>query len=135
LSLCDMVGCDLTFGLSQSKSRAPVRDRFRQFPAATRFDTVWAMKRHSLLPATGPLDDRFTLDNGLTRVDRSESTYRAHAPPDDLQQLTINGSQVVRRSHSSPGKSFASRPLVYDRMHSGIERCTTLFETIEQVPQ
>jgi hypothetical protein len=45
LSLCDMVGCDLTFGLSQSKSRAPVRDRFRQFPAATRFDTVWAEQR------------------------------------------------------------------------------------------
>jgi len=42
-----MVSCDSTFGLSQSKSRAPVRDRFRQFPVATRFDTLWAMFGHS----------------------------------------------------------------------------------------
>jgi hypothetical protein len=41
-----MVGCDLTIGLTQSKSRALVRDRFRQFPVATRFDTLWAMNRH-----------------------------------------------------------------------------------------
>jgi hypothetical protein len=37
------------------------------------------------------------IDNGLKRVDRSQSTYRAHAPSDGLQQLTTNGSQVVAR--------------------------------------
>ena len=37
-----MFGCDLTFGLPQSKSRDLHRDRSRQFPVASRFDTVWA---------------------------------------------------------------------------------------------
>ncbi|WP_211708901.1 hypothetical protein, partial [Paraburkholderia aspalathi] len=31
LSLCDVFGCDLKFGLPQSKSRDLRRDRFRQF--------------------------------------------------------------------------------------------------------
>ncbi|MGF6852963.1 hypothetical protein [Paraburkholderia sp. CI3] len=71
------------------------------------------MKRRSLVLATGPLDDRFTLDNGLTRIDRSESTYRARAPPDDLQQLTINGSQVVRfkRGLANSATRFSPRPV------------------------
>jgi hypothetical protein len=42
LSLCDVFGCDLKFGLPQSKSRDLRQDRFRQFPVASRFDTVWA---------------------------------------------------------------------------------------------
>jgi hypothetical protein len=32
----------LTFGLPQSKSRDLRRDRFRQFPVTSRFDTLWA---------------------------------------------------------------------------------------------
>jgi hypothetical protein len=43
-----MFGCDLTFGLPQSKSRDLRRARFRQFPVASRFDTVWAMSGRSI---------------------------------------------------------------------------------------
>jgi hypothetical protein len=40
------------------------------------------MKRRSLLPATEPLDDRFTLDNGLTRalIDQNQPTALTLAP-------------------------------------------------------
>jgi hypothetical protein len=53
LSLCDVFGCDLTFGLPQSKSRDLRRAGFRQFTVATRFDTLWAMKGHSPVSSTG----------------------------------------------------------------------------------
>jgi hypothetical protein len=42
LSLRDVCGCDLTFGLAQSTCGDPRRDRLRQFPVVTRFDTLWA---------------------------------------------------------------------------------------------
>ena len=59
LSLCDVFGCDLKFGLPQSKSRDLHRDRFRQFRVASRFDTVWAgqclMRQHGL-PDVEPVE-------------------------------------------------------------------------------
>ena len=42
LSHCDMFGCDLTFAFPHFTSRDLRRDRFRQFPVARRFDTLWA---------------------------------------------------------------------------------------------
>jgi hypothetical protein len=42
LSLCNMCGCDLTFVFPHFTSRDLRRDRFRQFPEARRFDTLWA---------------------------------------------------------------------------------------------
>jgi ribosomal-protein-alanine N-acetyltransferase len=45
LSLCDVFGCDLTFGFPQSKSRDLSSASSRQFTVATRFDTLWAEGR------------------------------------------------------------------------------------------
>jgi hypothetical protein len=47
LSLCNMCGCDLTFVFPHFTSRDLRRDRFRQFPEARRFDTLWAGHRLS----------------------------------------------------------------------------------------
>jgi hypothetical protein len=43
LSLCNMCGCDLTFVFPHFTSRDLRRDRFRQFPEASRFDALWAV--------------------------------------------------------------------------------------------
>lgn len=50
-----MFRCDLTFGLPQSTSRDLRRERFRQFPVATRFDTIWAIRSRWPQAASGPL--------------------------------------------------------------------------------
>jgi hypothetical protein len=57
------------------------------------------MMRRLLPPATGPLDGRFAWTTDFRALIDQSQTYRAHAPSDDLQQLTTTGSQVVARRH------------------------------------
>jgi hypothetical protein len=75
-----VVGCDLTFGSPQSKSRDLRRDRFRQFTVATRFDTLWAINRHS------PVASRGRSDVGSPQEERKRqtpipTTHRGRARP------------------------------------------------------
>jgi len=75
LSLCDVFGCDLKFGLPQSKSRDLRRDRFRQFPLASRFDTVWARSSLSKLSPPRHSDDCSYQEADIFKVHSEEAGW------------------------------------------------------------
>jgi hypothetical protein len=76
LSLCNMCGCDLTFVFPHFTSRDLRRDRFRQFPEARRFDTLWANFGRSPLRLHGRRNGRFTLEDSYCLSGRGSSRHR-----------------------------------------------------------